>query len=374
MTSTRFRFVLGAVAIVAAACSDVGGGGGGGGGGKAQSYRFDGAADCSTDVAPQLNELIVSVPDGATVTFAPEACHRIDGTVLIADKRAFTLAGGGVRFEAPVQGEDDRKHFDVEGGENIVVRDLTLVGPHPEGGPAGYVPELASQHGFNFGGVEGVTISNVTITDIYGDFLRFGQGGGKGGEENRWSRNIVVTDSRFERNGRQGVSFTGAADVVIEDNSISDVARSVFDIEPNSAGGGAQRLRLAENDLANWGNLVLPIGGKGEVSDIELVNNHLDGKLDVLVKDPRTENKAENDGGGVRRTNILIIGNVATAPSGNASVNLTRVDGALIRGNRQSFESDTEAVKVIESCDVTIEDNQFEGMASLVTQDDYICE
>lgn len=370
MRRRRSSCVLGAVAIVAAACS---GGGGGGGRSDPRSIRFEGAADCSTDVTTELNELIASVPDGSTVTFAPKACHRIDGTISIVDKQAFTLAGGGVRFEALIQGEDDRKHFDVEGGEDFVATDLTLVGPHPEGGPAGYVPELASQHGFNFGGVEGIAISNVTISDIYGDFLRFGQGGGTEGEENRWSRDIVVTGSHFERNGRQGVSFTGAADVVIEGNTISDVARSVFDIEPNSAGGGAQRLRLADNDLANWGNLVLPIGGKGEVSDIELVNNRLGGKLDVLVKDPRTENKAEEEGGGIRRRNISIIGNVADALSGNAAVNLTRVDGAVVSGNRQTFEPDTEAVKVIESCDVTIEDNQFEGMSTVVSQDDHDC-
>lgn len=364
MTTWRIILVLGAVVFAAAACT---------GGGEPGSYRFDGAPDCSTDVTAELNELIASVPDGATVSFAPGACHRIDGTVQILGKHGFTLAGGGVTFKAPSQGDDKRKHFEVEGGEDFAAFDLTLVGPHPNGGPGGYVPELATQHGFNFGGVERITISRVTITDVYGDFIRFGQGGATEDDENRWSRDASVTDSRFERSGRQGIAFTGAADVVVEGNTFVDVARSVFDIEPNGVDGGAQRVRLANNDLTNWGNLVLPIGGKGTVSDIELVNNRLSGKLDVLVKDPRTANKAEASGGGVRRTNISIIDNVADSPSGNAAVNLTRVDGAVVRGNRQTFAPNTAAVKVVESCDVTVEENFFEGMTAVVERDDYKC-
>lgn len=335
------------------------------------TYRFEAPADCSTDVTESLNAFIAEVPDGATVSFAPDACHRIDGTVEVVDRQGLTFDGNAATFKAIEQGDRSRKHWEFTAGGDFTIRDLTVVGANPNGGPEGYEAELAFQHGLNFEGVEGVRISNLRVTDVYGDFLRFGKNQGK---DNRGTSDVTVTGSRFERGGRQGVSFTAASDITIEGNTFDGVARSVFDIEPNNSEGGAERLRLVDNDLSAWGNLVLPIGGRGVVADIELLGNRLHGKqLDVLVKDPREHQK--DDGGGTRREDISIIGNVSDMPSGQTAVNLTMVDGAVIRDNVQPFESGgaTVALRITQSCDVTIESNTFEGAAVMVEQDDFSC-
>ena len=364
MSRWTLVLVLCATVLVAGACTDQG---------EASSAErtFEAAADCSEDVTAELNKLIAAAPDGSTVRFAPGACHRIDGTVKVVDKQDLTFEGNGATFKAMTEGESNRSHWEFVAGGGFTIRDLTVVGANPNGGIDGYVADFAFQHGFNFGGVDGVDMSGINVTDVYGDFLRFGK---NRGEDNRGTSDVSVTGSRFERGGRQGVSFAAASDVVIEGNTFDGVGRSVFDIEPNSSGGGAQRIRFSDNDLTSWGNLVLPVGGKGEVADIELSGNRLHGKqLDVLVKDPREAKKG--DGGGTRRRNISIIGNVSDTPSGQTAVNLTMVDGATVRDNVQPFvpTDDTTAVKISQSCDVTIESNVFEGAATMLEQDDFAC-
>lgn len=358
----RLLYVMAPFALVAAGCTDGRTPGGAPG-------VFDAAADCSIDVTAQLNEHIAALPDGGVLAFRRDACHRIDDTVLIEAKRDLTIEGNGVTLQAATQGDDTRKHLNFEGGGGFVIRDLTLVGAHPDAGPDGYVRELEGQHGMNFGSVDGAEISNVTITDVYGDFIRFAKGKGE-----EWTRNVVVTGSRFDGSGRQGTSFTAASDIRIEGNSFTRVARSVFDIEPNGLGGGGRRLAFIDNEVSNWGNLVLPMGGKGEVSDISLVGNRLFGKhLDVLVKDPRDAEKG--DGGGLRRRNLSVIGNVSDTPSRQTVVNLTAMDGAVVRGNVQPFAGDasTVAVKVTASCDVEVAENDFAGAPTVVEQDDFPC-
>lgn len=365
MSRWRFALLLGTMTVVAASCTDDGPAA------STPDQAFEAASDCSVDVTAELNEHIASAPDGSTVSFAPDACHRIDGTVKVVDKLGLTFDGRGATFKAMTEGEGNRSHWEFDGGGGFTIRDLTVVGANPNGGAGGYDADFAFQHGFNFGGVDGVQLSGVAVTDVYGDFLRFGK---NRGEDNRGTSNVTVTDSRFERSGRQGVAFAAASDIVIERNTFDGVGRSAFDIEPNSTGGGAQRVRIADNDLSAWGNLVLPVGGKGEVADIELIGNRLHGKqLDVLVKDPRESTKG--DGGGTRRKNISIVGNVSDTPSGQTAVNATMVDGMTVRDNVQPFDPAQEvvALKVTQSCDVTIEENTFDGAATMVERDDFAC-
>ncbi len=335
------------------------------------TYPFRGSSECSEDVTRALNDFFAAVPDGSTVTFAPNGCYRITGTVLVTDKYDLTLEGNGAEFAASEEGDIGRRHWSFQGGGGFAVRNLAVRGVHAAGGPDGYVRELEGQHGFNLAGVDGAVFTNVTIRDVYGDFIRLDKDKRR---DAKWSRNITVTQSRLEGSGRQGVTVAAASDVRIEGNTIRRVARSVFDIEPNGENGGAARVRFSDNDVSDWGNLVLPIGGKGSVSDVELVNNQLHGKwLEVLVKEPRLAE--EGDGLGERRANVSIVGNVSDTASDNVIVNLSGVDGAVVTGNVQPFEagSDGPALRVRRSCRVVVEDNVFTHVAQLVESDQYVC-
>ena len=107
---------------------------------------------------------------------------------------------------------------------NITVRNLTIDGANPDAGAtaAAYEPALEGQAGIGLSRTAQIVIDSVTITDTYGDFV--------------WvtgnTTGLVIQNSTFARSGRQGVAVVGAEGVIIQNNSISDVSRSVIDLEP----------------------------------------------------------------------------------------------------------------------------------------------
>ena len=61
--------------------------------------------DCSRDVTAELNALVASAPDDATLQFPSQGCYQIDGTIDISEwtaaanalKQAQSQAGGSPR-------------------------------------------------------------------------------------------------------------------------------------------------------------------------------------------------------------------------------------------------------------------------------------
>ena len=338
----------------------------------ADAERFRATADCSVDVTGELVGFIASVPNGSTVAFEEGGCYRIDGTVEIIDRHGLTFLGNGATFKATTRADQQRRHWKFLAGSDITIREMTVIGAHPDAGTDdSYVAEVEGQHGFEFLGVQGVLLERVTVQDVYGDFFYLGKGGPPGAEE-VWTTGAVIRDSTFERNGRQGVAFSGAEDVLIEGNTFTGIARSVFDIEPNKADGGARNVRIVDNDVTDWKSVVLTVAGKGSVSDITLADNRLHGKwLSVNIQPARIDDP-EEDKSGTQRESFTIEGNRSDTPSGFTVIKMVEVDGVVIRDNVQPFDAadkDLEPALVLENCtDVVVEGNQFEGAAEVLVQ------
>ncbi len=316
-------------------------------------HLFRASADCSADVTKDLNRFIVAAPAGSTVAFGPTACHRIDGTVVVRGKRDLTLDGAGARFERRTTEQLERGAalWEVSNGSGVSVRNMVVKGNHPQAGTGeeAYVKKREGQHGVKIVGGRGTTVDNVTITDVYGDFVYLRDG----------ATDVTVTNSRFERNGRQGVGIVDAERVRIEGNTFLDVRRTVFDLEPNVADRAIRSVSIANNEIGAYGNRLLMIDKDGTISDIAFVGNRLRGsKLQIRVGD-----YLEDAGKGERQRNISIIGNSADEVSENAIVQVSDVDGLVVRQNVQPFDLDDDeaAVRAVGSCDVVVEDNQFPG-------------
>ncbi len=338
----------------------------------ADAEQFRATSDCSVDITGELVGFIASVPNGSTVAFEQGGCYRIEGTVEIVDRHGLTFLGNGATFEATTRADQQRRHWKFLAGSDITIRDMTVIGAHPDAGTDdSYDAEVEGQHGFEFLGVQGVLLEQVTVQDVYGDFFYLGPGGPPGAEE-VWTTDAVIRDSTFERNGRQGVAFAGAENVVIEGNTFTGVARSVFDIEPNKADGGARNVRIVDNDVTTWKSVVLTVAGKGSVSDITLADNRLHGKwLSVNLQAARIDDPDE-DKSGTQRQGITIEGNRSDTASGDTVIKMVEVDGVVIRDNVQPFDADDKSLEpavVLESCtDVVVEGNQFEGAAEVLVQ------
>jgi hypothetical protein len=230
-------------------------------------------ANCSRDVTNDLLQWIATVPDRSELSFAKHGCYEIDGTVQLVERHDLVFEGNGATFKALTDGDQSRRHFLFFGGSDIVVRDLTLVGANKQATPTftPYNAARAFQHGFDFQGVDGVTIDHVNVRDVYGDFVYLGIGR----DNTTWTTNVKVTNSDFSGSGRQGISVIAGENVVISHDTIEGVARSMFDLEPNSGNEGAVGVLITDNRLGSANNFIVASKGNGDagIGDVTLTGN-----------------------------------------------------------------------------------------------------
>jgi len=256
--------------------------------GHGRSYTVPAAiaADCSKDVTAGLQAWLDRLPDDVTAELGSEGCYRIEGTVVFADRHDVTVEGNGATLKATTVGfggrlsRRQRSQLSVVNSEHITVRDLVVRGANPRAGvgAAAYQPEFEAQHAFSLHGDDGVTLDRVQASDVYGDFVYIG------GTGSTPSRNVTVTRSRFARSGRQGISITDADGVLIAGNEITDVRRSVFDLEPNKRADEVRHIRIENNRTGRAVNYWLADKGSGvNVGDVMVSRNVMQAPTGALV-------------------------------------------------------------------------------------------
>jgi hypothetical protein len=330
-------------------------------------YRVPDTIDATgaEDVTAQLTAFIAAVPDSSTIVFAPAATYRVEGTLLLNERRSLRFLGNGATIVQRTTGAGTapapafaatwprrRSVWAAVGGSNLLWRGFALRGANPHAGlaDAAYVVALEAQHGFDLIGVRHVEIDSVTVTDVYGDFVYMGMTGGL------WTGHVHIHNSTFKRNGRQGFAITGAEDVLIENNVISDVRRTDIDLEPNSTNGGARRITLRSNRFGPTRlNFLSSLGQCGTITGVTIENNTLAGQaLKIDVRPPP----------GCRRSSIRIVGNYSDTQVGVTRGFLMKfmsIDGLIVRGNVNPLQAGREMKGVLaaQSCGVEIAANSF---------------
>ena len=227
-------------------------------------------SDCSADVTDQLQQWLTGVPDGSVATFRKGACYRVESTVTIAEKHDLLLDGRGAVLKSTTKGTRKRAHLRIQSSRNVTVRDLVVRGANPHAGTAenAYQPKLEAQHAYELLGDDGVLLEGVQAYDVYGDFVYIGK------SQAGPSKRITVARSHFERNGRQGIAITAAQDVLVVGNEVDDVARSLFDLEPNKAQDEVRRVRIEANTTGPVHNFWFANKGPAaSVGDITVMGN-----------------------------------------------------------------------------------------------------
>ncbi|MGZ6966894.1 MAG: right-handed parallel beta-helix repeat-containing protein [Acidimicrobiia bacterium] len=320
----------------------------------------------ATDVTGALNAFLAGLAPGTTAQFPKGARYRVEGTLLLVNRRDVTIEGNGATFFAATDGSGLppprgvnrrywprlRQQWRIRGGSGITVRDITVKGANPHGGAtaAAYVPSLEGQAGIAIQRTSGVTIESVHVSDTYGDAV-YVVGG---------ATNVTNRNSSLERIGRQGVAIVNASKVVVDRNEIRDVARSVFDLEPLGR-ALAGDVHLSNNTIGDYRNFLLAAAGGGPgVNDIWLEGNHIDGGhgLSVFAGIERQ-----------RRTGYHIVGNTgshavlpASGTGRSGLLQLTNLDQVEIRGNHQAVTRGP-AISLDLVCGLTVAGNEFPGAA-----------
>lgn len=131
-----------------------------------------------------------------------------------------------------------------------------------------YRSDREAQHGFHCSGDNELT--NISIEYVFGDFLYGGS-------------NVEVRDIRGHGSGRMGIAFTDGSNMLVEGGSLTNVARSVIDLEPIDHSSGeftqavdgftARNLTIGRHGLGfsgGTGGAVLACGGSGQVQNVLL--------------------------------------------------------------------------------------------------------
>jgi hypothetical protein len=325
------------------------------------------ASDCSRDVTGEINDWIASVPDHSTLVFGRGACYRIDGSILVEDRFGLTMEGNGATFAAGTDGDYGRRHFWFFGGGDLVIRDVTVRGANPYGGAREDAVNLAreAQHAFALQGVQGALLERVQAYDTYGGFvylsadIRPGRGA--------WSRDITIRDSRFERNGWQGIAVSAAENVLIEHNYVGDVGMVTFDLEPDASDWGARNVRIVGNTtgpgLLGW---LANAGHGSNVSQIYVAGNVMVGPTGVPIINVITPAGAYREGYVFENNRFLVNGN-----GWRSGMEFTGITDLLISNNQVMHPpwADISAVGLSDSRGVRVLDNAFTGAGSIIEAD-----
>lgn len=323
-------------------------------------------ADCSTDVTSDLAAWIASVPDDAVLSLPEGACYRIDDTLSIEQRTSLRLEGHGATLKAGTEGDRTRAHLRIRQSSNVTVHDLIVRGANPRAGVAeeAYQADREAQHAFEILASEGVLLDDVQAYDVFGDFVYIGG-------SVRLSKQVTVRNSRFERNGRQGVAVTNAEDVVVEGNFIAEVRRSLFDLEPNSNKGRARRIQLLANRTGAAHNFWLASKGVGaEVGDVTIRGNVMEAPSGGLMWVRTPEGLPPRTGFTIDDNTLLARNTVSDEGSVGAFFFQNCAD-VSITGNRVQFETNQRmpAVELRSSSRVTVSGNDFDGSAEGVIAD-----
>lgn len=231
--------------------------------------------NCSVAVETQIMSWLASVPDGNTAQFGRGACYGQDGTITLPDRVGLTIDGQGSEFRALTPGGSHRANWRLVNGRGLTLRNMAVRGSNPQGS---YNPAVEWQHGYDVNGVQGLTLSNVHARETWGDGVMVWRGSPSPacGDDASSARNVLISDSLLERNGRQGLAIVDGEHVTLQDSTVGPVAWSNVDVETDEDCEIARHINIVRNQFgANRYGVIANVGfGAGpNVGDVTVTDN-----------------------------------------------------------------------------------------------------
>lgn len=276
-----------------------------------------------TDVTGALNDWLGSLPDGETAQFPKRGKFKTGGVVEVLDKTDFTVAGNHSTFNSPMTDDPERTSLRLFGGANVAAKNLIIAGPSTGGGtPGAFVETLQWQHGVACWGVDGVTLTDIDVHDVYGDGWYFGLG-----HDGAPTRDAVVTGGSVVRNGRQGVAAVHVDGLTVQGATLNQISLMTFNVEPNP-GCSVTKAAFLDNFVGTGPRQqLLGIVGHGPVKGVTLARNTLTGKPITVWVDSVDDYRVQN---------VIATDNTSTEPLRSGFViDATDVDWLTVARNVQ---------------------------------------
>ncbi|MGO9344231.1 MAG: hypothetical protein ACLP6E_17225 [Acidimicrobiales bacterium] len=322
---------------------------------------------CKHDVTYALGNWLLSVPNGtpghdSVIELDPGACYEVNGSIWWRGARNIVLDGNGATIKqesvtvpdkivgsknnpavAPYCGStanmNDRYSaiytnvllLDFEGGCNITVENLKIIGTHTG---IGTTSKLQPDTFISFSGTKRALVDNVTMRGPYGDYVDVG---GLHEAVGYPAFNITIEHSTFADSGREGISEGGNAHrVTIEDNVFTgnfESTATVFDIEVDVVYRGAidTDILITHNRIVGESYaFLLSAQTKAELQRVAFNDNTLTGSAQMRIY------ISPYPFGGGANNSIEIEGNTSDSASAwpwRSPVNVDNARDVLVKGN-----------------------------------------
>jgi hypothetical protein len=334
-------------------------------------------SDCSVAVEDKVMAWLSTVPDGSTVRFGNGRCYGQDGTITLTGRKGLTIDGQGSEFRALTLGGSHRANWRFVGGQGLTVRNLAVRGSNPQGS---YDPAIEWQHGFSIEGVQGMTLSNVKVREVWGDGVDLWRSASSPacGDDASSARDVLISGATLERIGRQGVAVVDAEQVTVQDSTIGPVAWANVDLETDDSCEIARHVTVARNSFGSNGWGVIVNGGFGadpQVGDLTVTDNvQTAPTIDtgILTPDPCRAPVRILAPDGVYRSTYTFSRNRFLATN-NALV-FRRAQNVGVSANTVTFTptagcDSRVGVRLVDSHTVAITGNAFSGASSAYSAD-----
>lgn len=322
------------------------------------------------DVSAKMQALVDGLKDGWTLKFQPGAVYRCEHTLTLTSRTNIVIDENGGEIRANVAApysvtthgvpakalNQQRANYTLIDCTGCWIINGTIRGSQTD--PAGnYQDAYAFQHAINVQGGSGNKFEDLTIRDVRGDFFAFDPVVGTV----KLARMFHVNRCDCSGASRQGLSFAGSADGLIENSKFRNGARHAIDFEsdrPFRLGTEPiQRIQFRNNQFGpGWFQLgFMSIGGLGAIAEDIIIGGLLghpeDGNtligqsMDILARlngEPAQGTTPARPGGRIQR---LTIGyNTSDTPHGqgeNVTDPVTHVTTHIDHGLIQATHVDT---------------------------------
>jgi hypothetical protein len=306
-------------------------------GDRASVVRAPSSIDATgtVDVTAQLAAWLQSLPPDTAAQLRPGGTYRAEAPIVLTDRQALTLDGNGALLLRTVKGDAAdpttraRAQLRLIGGTDVVIRDLRIQGAHEarEGVPQ-YQVDYEAQHGVDVQGTDGLTLCNLDVRKVLGDFVYVGFSG-TGEEDNRVAASRVqVFDNLFNYSGRQGVTAVAVHGLVVERNTIIDAGRTALDVEPVTAALDSDGIVFDANEIVSTPRFVASMGAPAVVDGLTITNNTLQATaMGISIVGDTGLPLA-------KKRNVMIANNTSDQPCGcSRLIWLRGIDTASVIGN-----------------------------------------
>jgi hypothetical protein len=310
----------------------------------------------STDVTAALQAVIDAAPDGSTIRFRPGSSYLISHAIEITERADLVIDGEGATITL---GGDPtlrhRRNLWLVGSTGITITGFTLVGANPA--PGVLDRERQFEHGIWVDGSVATHIEGITVVNPYGDCVYVGDRDGRLG----WSEGVVVLDMDCHGTGRNGVSVVAGRDVRIEASTFGTIGLHAIDLEPNeqTPPQGADRIAVIGNVVDGpVEDYFFAANGWGPISNLIVTGNVLTGVPLHITVQPIGRS------GYIRRAVSITDNRSDTAwdNAENPAFKFRSVIGLTVSGNVAPLAGPgAPMIEVINSCQVTVQDNEFPG-------------